>query len=355
MKYEITKGSEKDFEGGLSGCTHVYDAGAGRIWCSGEHSVLGSFRLIAERRPITKPVWDGEDLPPIGLLVEYKLANRNYRSDFSKGTVLFYGEQNWLIKHWSSGNEFLEPVGGIEFRPIRQADWRHRRKIQDSRISLCCLSQPTITESQCERGCWQQKRRHCMSIILRSGIWHCHFYTSAGKRIRRSLGTSDKKQAQELYDKLKAEAWRVDNLDDLPTRTFEECCIRWIDEKQHKRSLDDDKTKIEFFLGHFGGRDISTITSEQIMKSVASMPNRKHRQVWESISQSAIKNSKEPPPYTPKQVSQATKSQYLSFIRGLLRTVANDWGWIKSAPVIKTRKPVSKPPVRRWSCATWLR
>lgn len=181
-----------------------------------------------------------------------------------------------------------------------------------------------------------------MSIILRSGIWHCHFYTSTGKRIRRSLGTKDKKQAQELYDKLKAEAWRVDNLDDLPTRTFEECCIRWIDEKQHKRSLDDDKTKIEFFLVHFSGRDISSITSDQIMKSVANMPNRKHRQIWESIRDSAVKSGRDVEPYIAKQVSPSTKSQYLSFIRGLLRTVANDWGWIKSAPVVKTRKPISK-------------
>ncbi|CZW87740.1 phage integrase family protein [Enterobacter hormaechei] len=44
-----------------------------------------------------------------------------------------------------------------------------------------------------------------MSITLRGGVWHCHFVTPSGKRIRRSLGTGDKKQAQELHDKLKAE------------------------------------------------------------------------------------------------------------------------------------------------------
>ena len=40
-----------------------------------------------------------------------------------------------------------------------------------------------------------------MSITLRGGVWHCHFVTPSGKRIRRSLGTGDKKQAQELHDK----------------------------------------------------------------------------------------------------------------------------------------------------------
>ncbi|MCP5798949.1 integrase, partial [Klebsiella pneumoniae] len=55
-----------------------------------------------------------------------------------------------------------------------------------------------------------------MSITLRGGVWHCHFFTPSGKRVRRSLGTGDKKQAQELHDKLKAEAWRVDQIGDLP-------------------------------------------------------------------------------------------------------------------------------------------
>ncbi|MBE8837091.1 site-specific integrase [Enterobacter hormaechei] len=181
-----------------------------------------------------------------------------------------------------------------------------------------------------------------MSITLRGGVWHCHFVTPSGKRIRRSLGTGDKKQAQELHDKLKAEAWRVDKIGELPTRTFEECCIRWIREKEHKRSLDDDKTKIEYFLRNFSGRDISTITADQVHEAVSKMVNRKHIQVWESRRDAAIRRGKEPPPYVEKPVSQATKSQHLSFMRSLLKTAANDWGWIKSAPVIKTKKPISK-------------
>lgn len=181
-----------------------------------------------------------------------------------------------------------------------------------------------------------------MSITLRGGVWHCHFVTPSGKRIRRSLGTGDKKQAQELHDKLKAEAWRVDKIGELPTRTFEECCIRWIREKEHKRSLDDDKTKIEYFLRHFSGRDISTITADQVNEAVSKMVNRKNIQVWESRRDAALRRGNEPPPYTEKPVSQATKSQHLSFMRSLLKTAANDWGWIKTAPVIKTKKPISK-------------
>jgi hypothetical protein len=60
--------------------------------------------------------------------------------------------------------------------------------------------------------------------------------------------------------------------------------------------------------------------------------------VWESRREAAIRRGKEAPPYTEKPVSHATKSQYLSFMGSLLKTAANDWGWIKAAPVIKTKK-----------------
>lgn len=181
-----------------------------------------------------------------------------------------------------------------------------------------------------------------MSITLRGGVWHCHFFTPSGKRVRRSLGTADKKQAQELHDKLKSEAWRVDELSDLPSRTFEEACLRWLDEKEHKRSLDDDKVKIDFFLGHFSGRDLSTITGEEVAKIVSKMINRNHRRKWEIRRDAAIRDGKPVPEYKELGVSAGTRSHYLSFMRGLLRAAANEWRWIKMAPVIKTKKPVSK-------------
>ncbi|WP_241254095.1 tyrosine-type recombinase/integrase [Proteus vulgaris] len=176
----------------------------------------------------------------------------------------------------------------------------------------------------------------------RNGIWHCHFFTPSGKRIRKSLGTKDKKQAQELYDKLRAESWRNEQLDELPQRTFEECCIRWIREKENKKTLDDDKTKIEYFLTKFSGRAISSITADEIYESVSCMENRKHRQIWEARKEAAIKKGVEPPRYTPKQVSLSTRSQYLSFIRSLLRAATNDWRWMETCPSIKTNKPLSK-------------
>lgn len=67
----------------------------------------------------SKPEWNGEGLPPVGMEIEYKFTKVNYRTDFSRGKVLAYGMHNVFMEHWSSKNEFIQPLDKIEFRPIR--------------------------------------------------------------------------------------------------------------------------------------------------------------------------------------------------------------------------------------------
>lgn len=45
---------------------------------------------------------------------------------------------------------------------------------------------------------------------------YASFTLPNGKRFKQSLGTKDKRQATELHDKLKAEAWRVNKLERRP-------------------------------------------------------------------------------------------------------------------------------------------
>ncbi|MDR3100796.1 MAG: site-specific integrase, partial [Paraburkholderia sp.] len=63
-----------------------------------------------------------------------------------------------------------------------------------------------------------------MSIRKRKGsdVWHVDIRTPGVSRIRQSTGTSDRKEAQELHDKLKHEAWRVAKLGEKPRHYFEE-------------------------------------------------------------------------------------------------------------------------------------
>lgn len=81
MKYEIIKGSEKDFDGAPEWATLKTFTGGCYFFV--EHEIIGArvldiarndefksecdpvgVEIIAERRPITEPVWDGEGLMP---------------------------------------------------------------------------------------------------------------------------------------------------------------------------------------------------------------------------------------------------------------------------------------------------
>lgn len=48
-----------------------------------------------------------------------------------------------------------------------------------------------------------------MSIYTRGETWWIQFTAPNGERIQRSARTKIKREAQELHDQLKAEAWRV--------------------------------------------------------------------------------------------------------------------------------------------------
>ncbi|WP_338570554.1 site-specific integrase [Erwinia billingiae] len=181
-----------------------------------------------------------------------------------------------------------------------------------------------------------------MALKQRYGNWYCDFVEPGGKRVRRCLDTTDRKQAQELYDRLRAESWRVNKLGEIPEHTFDEACLRWLTEKEHKRSLDDDRTKIEYFLGHFSGMNLSAISEEKVIASVSGMVNRNHLHRWETMRDAALRKGKPVPAYKPKPLAAATRSQYLSLIRSMLRIAADEWKWLRQAPVIKARKPVSK-------------
>ncbi len=129
-----------------------------------------------------------------------------------------------------------------------------------------------------------------MSLFRRGKIWYGSYSTPGGKRIKESLGTKDKRQAQELYDRRKAELWRIERLGDFPDVTFEEACLRWIEEKASKKSLDDDKSRMGFWLMHFEGMRLKDITEAKIYTAVSKMTNRRYAANW--LAQSASREKK---------------------------------------------------------------
>lgn len=174
-----------------------------------------------------------------------------------------------------------------------------------------------------------------MSIFRRGSVWYADFTAPDGKRIKQSLGTEDKRQAQELHDRLKSEQWRIERLGDFPDVTFDDACLRWLEEKAHKKSLDADKGRIGFWLIHFQGVLLRSISEAKIYAAVSKMTNRKHRDNWESKASSLKKRGDVVEPFVEVPVSISTKAKHLALMKAIMRAAERDWKWIERGPVIK--------------------
>ncbi|WP_083615858.1 site-specific integrase [Pantoea sp. 1.19] len=181
-----------------------------------------------------------------------------------------------------------------------------------------------------------------MSIFRRGSVWYGSYTTPGGKRIKESLGTEDRKQAQELHDRRKAELWRIERLGDFPDVTFEEACLRWLEEKAHKKSLDADKGRIGFWLMHFEGVLLKDITEAKIYAAVSRMTNRKAKERWEQRAVSMAKKGLDIGEYKPAAVSTSTKAKHLALMKALMRAAEREWKWIEKSPVIKVPQERNK-------------
>ena len=111
-----------------------------------------------------------------------------------------------------------------------------------------------------------------MSLIKRkeSSIWWIDFASPNGERIRRSAQTADRKEAQELHDKLKGEVWRIQRLGDRPRRVWQEAVIRWLREQAHKASIGRDRAMLQWldrFLADRELESINRVTIEAIIEA----------------------------------------------------------------------------------------
>lgn len=133
MKYEITKGSEKDFDGAPEWATLLLKGRfAAKAWASSYSNgakaltpgttdkyiidAIEDCTIIAERRPITEPVWDGEGLPPVGVECEFDWSGEG----FNVGTVRYISKQTVIIECAQVENSY--GIEDLTFRPIRSPD-----------------------------------------------------------------------------------------------------------------------------------------------------------------------------------------------------------------------------------------
>jgi integrase len=142
-----------------------------------------------------------------------------------------------------------------------------------------------------------------MAIKLRGDTWWLDVQIN-GQRIRESLKTSDKREAQKAHDIRRGELWRVNVLKEKPNKTLGEAFDRWLLEKSHKRSIETDRLRIEILRPKIGSMKLANVT----------------RSIVERHTTGA---------------AAATRNRYRALMRAILRAAERDWEWIDKAPIIK--------------------
>lgn len=109
-----------------------------------------------------------------------------------------------------------------------------------------------------------------MSIFKRADsiIWWMDFTGADGKRVKRTTGTPDKQKAQELHDRLKAEAWRAKELGEKPDHSFDELCVKYLRSIKGVKYYADRAMMVEFWLSKFSGRQLRSLTAGDIKEAL---------------------------------------------------------------------------------------
>lgn len=137
MKYEITKGSEKDFEGSNDGVMRIYRSDSGSFLYADIDTFDARWELIAERRPITEPVWDGEGLPPVGVECEGLFPRHHGNSfEWQDCLVLYAFEHECAVK--SKVTSTLHYCD--QFRPARSPEDVARDEAIDAIFSILSVN-----------------------------------------------------------------------------------------------------------------------------------------------------------------------------------------------------------------------
>jgi integrase len=150
-----------------------------------------------------------------------------------------------------------------------------------------------------------------MALKLRNGTYWIDVQIK-GVRIRETLRTGDKKQAQAAHDLRRAELWRGVVIKEKPRKTFAQACERWLVEKAGKKSIETDILRIAIIKPKLGATLLTEITKEKVERLL------------------------------PKEAKPATRNRYRALIRAILRACERDWEWIDKAPFIKAERESNK-------------
>jgi len=154
-----------------------------------------------------------------------------------------------------------------------------------------------------------------MSLYRRkdSPYWWVKFPRIRGESrpLQQSTGTTDRREAQKVHDRLANQRWEQARLGVKPRHTWEEAVVRWLLETKHKATHDDDIAKLRWLDPYLGGLHLDEIDRTLIDR---------------------IKFARE------KIAAAGTTNRYLALIRAILRRACHEWEWIDRVPKFKMFK-----------------
>lgn len=136
---------------------------------------------------------------------------------------------------------------------------------------------------------------------LRGGVYWIDVSID-GRRLRKSLDTTDEKLANEAYTRELNDFYRNRKFKEKPKKTLDQALDRWAVEKSSKKSFSDDEDKIAFFRDKLGKRQLSDITLGDIEEVL------------------------------PQDVKPATRNRYRALIRAVMNRARKIWQWIDDVP-----------------------
>lgn len=167
-------------------------------------------------------------------------------------------------------------------------------------------------------------------LRVRHNTYHIDIHRPDGKRLRKATGIKvgergGKKRAQELHDKIKNDLWGQAKLGDRPEYLWENAVVRWLEEHQHKKSLDKDIARLKILDQWLRGKRLAEIDRELV-----ALIKRERSQQYKTQS----RGKGRPPIITDQLVTPAEVNRMLSVLRSVLNE-AEEWDWISKAPKVK--------------------
>ena len=102
-------------------------------------------------------------------------------------------------------------------------------------------------------------RKRAPGLIQRDGIWHID-KRIGGRRVCQSTGTTRLEEAEKFLARLMEEIRQANVYGVRPVRTFEQAAIRFVQENQHKRSIDSDVGRLKALMPLIGAEPLRPVT-----------------------------------------------------------------------------------------------